>query len=138
MSGRATLGRVADPGAWRAEGACASADDPTIWFAGADEPGKTAETARRQREAVEVCRGCPVLDECLDYALGANERFGIWGGLLPSQRQKMRRSRPARGDGSVRHGTRAAYQYRKCRCAECRAANTRYERAWNKERGAAR
>lgn len=95
MTGRTPLARVGDPGPWRFEGACVSADDPSLWFAGADEPGQTVATIRKQREAVEICRGCPVLAECRDHALRTNELFGVWGGLSPSQRKRMRAQRRA-------------------------------------------
>lgn len=41
--------------------------------------------------AKAVCAGCPVRLECLDYALKAKERFGIWGGLSERERQRIRR-----------------------------------------------
>lgn len=30
--------------------------------------------------ALAICRRCPVQTECLDYAQGHDERYGIWGG----------------------------------------------------------
>ena len=35
---------------------------------------------RPTREAKEVCRGCVVRLDCLEYALVNGEKFGIWGG----------------------------------------------------------
>ena len=35
----------------------------------------------RPREAKEVCRGCIVRAQCLEYALVHSEKFGIWGGM---------------------------------------------------------
>jgi WhiB family redox-sensing transcriptional regulator len=29
--------------------------------------------------------------ECLEYALGHDERFGIWGGLSERERRKLKR-----------------------------------------------
>lgn len=40
--------------------------------------------------AMRVCRRCPVQAECLEWALTHDERYGIWGGTLPSQRAKMK------------------------------------------------
>jgi len=40
------------------------------------------------------CRGdragppCPVIEQCLALALANDERFGVWGGTAPSQRQR--------------------------------------------------
>ena len=42
--------------------------------------------------AVRCCNGCPARDACLDYALTANERGGLWGGLVTSERDALRRS----------------------------------------------
>lgn len=42
------------------------------------------------QRAVAGCRRCPVSQACLEYALAADERFGVWGGTLPEQRRQMR------------------------------------------------
>jgi len=42
--------------------------------------------------AVETCVGCPVRQQCLDYALARDERFGIWGGLSYRQRVQLHRA----------------------------------------------
>lgn len=31
----------------------------------------------------------PARAVCLDYAVAADERFGLWGGLLPDERQEV-------------------------------------------------
>ena len=36
--------------------------------------------------AVRICISCPVQKLCLDYAITAEEPYGIWGGTLPSDR----------------------------------------------------
>jgi len=38
------------------------------------------ETARK------ICAQCPIRLECFEYALNTGQRFGIWGGTLPSER----------------------------------------------------
>lgn len=49
-------------------------------------------------EAKSYCRGtvdrpaCPVLLECLFYGLVTEDRFGIWGGMSPRERNAVRRS----------------------------------------------
>lgn len=52
---------------------------PTEWFFGDDEGKK-------------VCRGCPVKDQCLEYALEHGE-LGIWGGTSERERRRLRRLR---------------------------------------------
>lgn len=58
--------------------------DPDLFF-----PERGAST----REAKEVCRGCEVRQQCLDYALENGEKFGIWGGLSERERRRLRRQR---------------------------------------------
>jgi WhiB family redox-sensing transcriptional regulator len=58
--------------------------DPDLFF-----PERGAST----REAKEVCRGCVVRDDCLEYALRNGEKFGIWGGMSERERRRIRRQR---------------------------------------------
>lgn len=58
--------------------------DPDLFF-----PERGVST----REAKEVCRGCVVQEECLEFALENGERFGIWGGKSERERRRVRRSR---------------------------------------------
>ena len=64
------LTNIVAPPTWAASALCAQTD-PELFF-----PEKGGST----REAKALCRRCPVRDDCLDYALGHDERFGIWGG----------------------------------------------------------
>jgi hypothetical protein len=43
------------------------------------------------KEAKEVCDGCPVRPECLEWAL-ENDEEGVWGGTSSYQRQQLRRT----------------------------------------------
>lgn len=51
------------------------------------------------RDAKTVCNGedgvpaCPILSECLEYALGRKERFGIWGGKSERERARIAKQR---------------------------------------------
>ncbi|MGF1596256.1 MAG: WhiB family transcriptional regulator [Acidimicrobiales bacterium] len=58
--------------------------DPDLFF-----PERGAST----REAKEVCRGCVVQDDCLEFALANGEKFGIWGGMSERERRRIRRQR---------------------------------------------
>jgi WhiB family redox-sensing transcriptional regulator len=40
-------------------------------------------------KAKEICRRCPHLSECLEWAI-PNERFGIWGATNERERGRMR------------------------------------------------
>lgn len=78
------------------------------WYAGAlckgchelfHPDGRADELREKEARAKAICAGCPVRRECLDYALAARERDGIWGGytiderelLLKIQRRRARR-----------------------------------------------
>jgi WhiB family transcriptional regulator, redox-sensing transcriptional regulator len=55
-------------------------------------PGQPADYSA----AVRVCEGCPVRSRCLDYALATRAAHGVWGGLTPSERKRLRKlERPA-------------------------------------------
>jgi WhiB family transcriptional regulator, redox-sensing transcriptional regulator len=58
--------------------------DPDLFF-----PERGAST----REAKEVCKGCVVREDCLEFALANGEKFGIWGGMSERERRRVRRSR---------------------------------------------
>jgi WhiB family transcriptional regulator, redox-sensing transcriptional regulator len=49
------------------------------------------------RQPKAICRRCPVVAECLDYALEHGERFGIWGGLTERERRLLLAARAAKG-----------------------------------------
>ena len=67
---------------WQERALCAQTD-PEAFF-----PEKGGST----REAKRICVGCEVKAECLEYALGSDERFGIWGGLSERERRRLKRS----------------------------------------------
>lgn len=67
---------------WRDEAICAQMDGD-FWFPN-DGDWHTAQ------RAIEVCNTCPVRENCLQYALDAGEREGIYGGKTPRQRMRIR------------------------------------------------
>ena len=68
---------------WQREANCLGVH-PDLFF-----PERGAST----REAKEVCRGCIVKDDCLEFALQNGEKFGIWGGQSERERRRLRRIR---------------------------------------------
>ncbi len=78
-----TTATAGDTGTWQDEANCLGVD-PDLFF-----PERGAST----REAKEVCRGCVVRLECLEFALTNGEKFGIWGGLSERERRRLRRQR---------------------------------------------
>ena len=51
-------------------------------------------TGAAQRRATVICRGCPVVAECLTDALDHHMEFGIWGGLTERQRRALVKEHP--------------------------------------------
>ena len=70
-------------GTWMERGACRPPHDPEWWWPASSDP------ALSQR-ALGICAVCPVVDECLAYALTGPETHGIWGGTTPQQRLALR------------------------------------------------
>ena len=66
---------------WVAYAACRDSD-PYLFFPGAD--GDTSK-------AVTICNSCAVKEQCLDYALTARERYGVWGGTTERERRRLLR-----------------------------------------------
>ena len=80
------MGIIAKPALdtdWKDSSNCLGVD-PDLFF-----PERGAST----REAKEVCRGCIVRVDCLEYALLNGEKFGIWGGMSERERRRIRRQR---------------------------------------------
>ena len=87
--------RAAD---WRHRAACRDTD-PEIFF-----PVGTGGPALLQiTEAKTVCRRCPVVAECLAFAL-AHDEAGVWGGTTPAERRELRRATHVPAPGARRPG----------------------------------
>jgi WhiB family redox-sensing transcriptional regulator len=41
----------------------------------------------KRKQALSLCNTCPVIDECLDYAIENNVEHGIYGGRTSEQRK---------------------------------------------------
>jgi len=70
---------------WRARGAC-NGLEPEIFFPDHEDDCAAAKA---------VCAGCGVRVACLDYALDARERQGVWGGASARERRRLLRTRRA-------------------------------------------
>jgi WhiB family redox-sensing transcriptional regulator len=73
------------PGAmpeWMLEGDCSSSNAEAFF----PERGAPCAAAR------EMCAGCPVREQCLDYALKTRQRDGVWGGTTPKERARILRA----------------------------------------------
>lgn len=66
---------------WQSRALCAQTD-PEAFF-----PEKGGST----KEAKRVCLTCEVRQDCLEYSLFNDERFGVWGGLSERERRKLKK-----------------------------------------------
>jgi WhiB family transcriptional regulator, redox-sensing transcriptional regulator len=72
---------------WQRRAACRTVEEPDVFFPSNAEAGEAAK---------RICARCPVLGECLAFALATmprpREDHGVYGGLLPTERSRLRRS----------------------------------------------
>jgi WhiB family redox-sensing transcriptional regulator len=40
-----------------------------------------------------LCRTCPLVSPCLEYALTTRQDYGVWGGTTERERRDLRRAR---------------------------------------------
>jgi WhiB family redox-sensing transcriptional regulator len=76
-----------------ADAAC-KGEDLGLFFG----PDAEFVTARRDREAKAkaICARCPVIADCLAFALDTREAYGVWGGQTEDERRAiLRRQRSA-------------------------------------------
>ncbi|MER7048928.1 WhiB family transcriptional regulator [Streptomyces jumonjinensis] len=72
---------------WRHNAACRS-EDPDLFF----PIGNTGPALLQIEEAKAVCRlRCPVMEQCLQWALESGQDSGVWGGLSEDERRNLRR-----------------------------------------------
>jgi WhiB family redox-sensing transcriptional regulator len=68
------------------EDALCAQTDPEAFY-----PEKGGST----REAKKMCLRCDVREQCLEYALEHDERFGIWGSMSERERRAEKKRRAA-------------------------------------------
>lgn len=71
---------------WRNDGACRD-EDPELFF----PVGSTGSALLQAEEAKAVCRRCPVVQQCLEWAMETHQDIGVWGGLGEGERRTLRR-----------------------------------------------
>lgn len=69
---------------WQYEGLCRTVS-PELFFHPEGERGPARR--RRDERAKALCRQCPVLKQCRDHALSAQEPYGVWGGMTEDERE---------------------------------------------------
>lgn len=87
---------------WLQDASCRG-KHPDIWYPPMDSPTPSDYYTVGKL----VCANCAVWKECMNF--GADETWGMWGGLTPQERR-----------GTVRPPHGSIEQFRKgCRCNEC-------------------
>ena len=71
---------------WRHNAVCRE-EDPELFF----PIGNTGPALLQIEEAKAVCRRCPVMEACLQWALESGQDDGVWGGLSENERRAMKR-----------------------------------------------
>jgi WhiB family transcriptional regulator, redox-sensing transcriptional regulator len=71
---------------WRHQAACRE-DDPELFF----PIGNNGPAVLQIEEAKAVCRRCPVIEQCLQWALETSQEHGVWGGASEDERPAMTR-----------------------------------------------
>ena len=73
---------------WMEQAACSNVD-PVIFFPG---PGRAG--AANTKQAKQICRACPVVNDCTTYAMSFAPRslIGIWGGMTERERARQHKA----------------------------------------------
>lgn len=70
---------------WRERARCTEVN-PDLFFA---DKGEAANT----RAAKLICQQCPVVRDCLSYAMNHKGVYGVWGATTEKDRQELKRRR---------------------------------------------
>ena len=125
---------------WREAAACVD-EDPDLFFPATSNGADGAWVIPRR-----ICSGCPVKAECVDDVMAREGistssmyRYGMWGGLTPSDRQTLGRRIRTEAEGNrrkrqeIKHGTIAGARTHVRRgekpCDECGAVRAAYDHA---------
>ena len=57
-------------------------------YQGPPEGDRGSTGRRRAANAKAICATCPVIEQCREYALRAQEPYGIWGGMTEEERRE--------------------------------------------------
>jgi len=71
---------------WRHRAVCRD-EDPELFF----PIGNSGPALLQIAEAKAVCERCPVISECLAWALETGQDAGVWGGTSEDERRALKR-----------------------------------------------
>ena len=71
-----------------------------------DQDLRGARKTEAAEAAIDMCRKCPVLKQCLEYALRHPEsaEYGVWGGTTATQRRRTLRL----GENAIKKAIKSA------------------------------
>lgn len=108
---------------WMIRAACRG-DEPEKWF-----PMKAAQAA----EAKSLCRTCPAIDECSEYADKLDIKHGVWGGKFRGDGSTRERN-DGRRDHDTKTATMRTYRHHLKRNEKpCTACQVAADRAYRKK-----
>ncbi len=76
---------------WRHHAICRE-EDPEMFF----PIGTHGPAAAQVEQAKMICRRCPVVTDCLDWALESGQDSGVWGATDELERRALARRPPVR------------------------------------------
>jgi len=82
----------APPPIWHLEASCKDIKEDKkdeTFFGEKDSTVRPAMNMKQIKKAKDICRTCPVITECLAFALSSKEGYGVWGGTSGRTRQKI-------------------------------------------------
>ncbi|MER3521199.1 MAG: WhiB family transcriptional regulator [Acidimicrobiia bacterium] len=82
-----TIGNNSPEDFWQARAACRG--QHAYLFFPPNHFERKHEKLQREAAAKAICRTCPVIDDCREYALAIREPHGIWGGLTEAERKEI-------------------------------------------------
>jgi len=71
---------------WQVRAACRGNDTANFYH---PENERGPSRTRREMRAKAVCSTCPVIENCLRWALAAREPYGVWGGTSAEEREAI-------------------------------------------------
>jgi WhiB family redox-sensing transcriptional regulator len=71
---------------WRHTAVCRD-EDPELFF----PVGNSGPALAQIADAKLVCNRCPVVTECLTWALESGQDAGVWGGMSEDERRALKR-----------------------------------------------
>jgi len=72
---------------WNQEAHCRNEDAALFFGPNGFEPKR--ERVARESAAKAICRACPAVKACREYALSQAELYGVWGGLGETDRREV-------------------------------------------------